>query len=374
MKEGASLYVEKLEDGCPKTDALSTSPPIPSTYIYFEGPSGDIEYTDTDFNKIICAGSVNASGIGQPYISSFTANLDDNVVTFTWETLFPDENDLTLKSIEIEGGENELNPSDYTAYSSLTTNTYTGDPHTGTVTYTDTDNNITDPDNHFYKLTMTIDNDIERSGTDACGCSYTINSGTDLTDYSITPLPVEMAYFTASRQGGDILLTWSTTSEENNDFFEVQRSIDGKNYTSITEPIKGRGEGTLNGQDYRYTDIQAPKGLVYYRLKQVDIGGKFEYYNMVVNPSASQRTFSVDNYSGNPLKDKDLELQLYNPITQQLYMVLVNTQGMVTYERRITLKGGYTRLRIPEEQVSQGMSVLKIISANKQESIKLIKY
>ncbi|GAA4826237.1 hypothetical protein [Algivirga pacifica] len=185
-------------------------------------------------------------------------------------------------------------------------------------------------------------------------------------------LPVEMAYFTASRQGEGIVLEWSTTSEENNDFFEVQRSIDGKSYTVIEDAIEGRGEGTQNGQDYRFVDAQAPKGLVYYRLKQVDIDGKFEYYNMVVNPAATQRTFSVDNYSGNPLRGQDMELQLYNPITQQIYMVLVNTQGQVTYERRLSLKGGYTRLQIPADQISKGMSVLKIISATKQETIKLL--
>ncbi len=70
-------------------------------------------------------------------------------------------------------------------------------------------------------------------------------------------------------------LKWATASEFNNDFFEIERSKNAKDFESLG---KVTGRGTVNGQnDYTFTDEVPLKGINYYRLKQVDYDGQFSY-------------------------------------------------------------------------------------------------
>ena len=89
------------------------------------------------------------------------------------------------------------------------------------------------------------------------------------------PLPVEMLYFNAKIDGTDAILEWATASELNNDRFEVERSLDGINYEYIGE-VEGNGTTDLQVV-YQFIDIAPRQGLNYYRLKQVDYDGAFEY-------------------------------------------------------------------------------------------------
>ncbi len=101
-------------------------------------------------------------------------------------------------------------------------------------------------------------------------------------------LPVELARFTASTSGESVDLRWSTTSEENNAGFDVERSTDGETFTAIGfEPGVGTTE---EAQSYRFVDRDAPFATtLFYRLRQVDTDGTFEYSPVVeveVTPSA----------------------------------------------------------------------------------------
>lgn len=82
-------------------------------------------------------------------------------------------------------------------------------------------------------------------------------------------LPISLKSFTAVKVDKEVQLTWVTASEENNLGFEVQRSKDGINYTTIGF-VKGSGTSTQENT-YRFTDPSPLAGNNYYRLKQIDI-------------------------------------------------------------------------------------------------------
>lgn len=110
----------------------------------------------------------------------------------------------------------------------------------------------------------------------------------------ITPLPVELARFSArSNPQGNVLLEWRTASETNNAYFEVQRSQDGKEFLGIGQ-VKGSGT-TVVAQNYTYTDSAAMSGILYYRLKQVDIDGTSSL-SMVVQVQVKERAQSLQVY------------------------------------------------------------------------------
>jgi len=120
------------------------------------------------------------------------------------------------------------------------------------------------------------------------GATNTVNpiGGTTSLVISSTnaPLPVKWSSFTASKNVDGTLLKWSTASENNNSYFEVQQSSDGRNYESLSR-VKGSGTST-RVSNYSFLDnVRATSRTTYYRLKQVDFDGKSEY----------SRTISVAN-------------------------------------------------------------------------------
>jgi hypothetical protein len=94
-----------------------------------------------------------------------------------------------------------------------------------------------------------------------------------------TPLPIELLNFTATVMGEDVQLNWITTTEINNDYFNVERSENGLNFESIGEIA---GSGNSNALiNYEFYDDSPVFGTSYYRLKQTDFDGKFEYFNII---------------------------------------------------------------------------------------------
>lgn len=116
-----------------------------------------------------------------------------------------------------------------------------------------------------------------------------------------TALPVELTSITATTRGKNVLIEWKTASELNNDRFEIERSIDGKSYETIGA-VKGEGSSTKE-VDYSFNDKRPVFGVNYYRLKQVDIDGKYDYSDVVlaevksdkiiISPSRTQDVFRV---------------------------------------------------------------------------------
>ena len=92
---------------------------------------------------------------------------------------------------------------------------------------------------------------------------------------SITPLPIELISFEAFANGTLVDLTWTTASEINNDFFTIERSMDGVNWSSLLH-VEGAGNSSqvLN---YKQEDNQPLNGDSYYRLKQTDFDGQYSY-------------------------------------------------------------------------------------------------
>jgi hypothetical protein len=90
--------------------------------------------------------------------------------------------------------------------------------------------------------------------------------------YNNTTLPVSLTSFTAQKKASEIVLKWSTASEQNNSHFDVLKSIDGVQFYKI-----GRVNGANNSAkplDYYFTDKNPVIGANYYHLSQVDLDGK----------------------------------------------------------------------------------------------------
>ena len=92
-------------------------------------------------------------------------------------------------------------------------------------------------------------------------------------------LPIELILFTAHKLENSVKLVWETATEMDNDYFTVERSLDGITF----EPIAFvDGAGNSNSLlSYQAYDNDPFKGINYYRLKQTDFNGKFAYSNII---------------------------------------------------------------------------------------------
>ena len=92
-------------------------------------------------------------------------------------------------------------------------------------------------------------------------------------------LPVELISFNAECQEDGVLLAWTTASESNNDHFLIERSLDGIEFQDIGR-VYGAGN-SMEAIDYSFVDQQPSGNLSYYRLKQTDVDGTFDYSPVV---------------------------------------------------------------------------------------------
>jgi len=128
--------------------------------------------------------------------------------------------------------------------------------------------------------------------TTVWGIDPEINDGYPyLRDGSGGVLPVELIHFSAKKAQDAILLEWVTASEQNNDFFTLERSFDGIEFTPI-EYIPGNGNSNTNIQ-YEMMDKSPVNGMNYYRLKQTDYDGKFEYSDIIYSVFNSKPVINV---------------------------------------------------------------------------------
>lgn len=104
-------------------------------------------------------------------------------------------------------------------------------------------------------------------------------------------LPVDLVYFTAEKQKNYVVSEWETATETNNDFFTVERSTDGRNFTTLAE-ISGAGE-SAEPIIYKTTDKNPHAGVNYYRLVQTDFDGTKTVYRVVSVAMKNTDTINV---------------------------------------------------------------------------------
>lgn len=92
-------------------------------------------------------------------------------------------------------------------------------------------------------------------------------------------LPIELITFDAFRKDRQVELLWKTASELNNDYFTIERSVDGKSWENI-QTVQGAGNSS-QVIEYSWLDNSPYSAISYYRLKQTDYDGTTEMFNIV---------------------------------------------------------------------------------------------
>lgn len=149
------------------------------------------------------------------------------------------------------------------------------------------------------------------------------------------PLPITLISFTGKCTGNDVLLEWATALELNNSHFTIERSVDGQNFEPIAT-VNGAGN-SVSARYYTWTDANTNGNLYYYRLKQTDYDGSFEYFNTVA-AGCNAQAIQVLLYP-NPAEDL-VQLQLSTPSSEEFTITVVDVTGKLVSEQVITTVKG----------------------------------
>jgi hypothetical protein len=213
------------------------------------------------------------------------------------------------------------------------------------------------------------------SGTDPTNVSGATGGGANNGTASIvclSVLPIELINFKALIQHDEnVMLYWSTASEKDNEGFDVERSIDNRNWSPLGF-VRGMGT-TAEKHEYTFHDDQPLSGVNYYRLKQMDTDGKFQYTPMVVadlhgktslfdvfpNPS-SEGVLSVRAVS---MKEGDATLEIFTWAGLRAFRETFRAyEGTIVWPVDLSTypKGTYTaRLEMPDGTIQFRKIVLQ---------------
>ncbi len=167
-------------------------------------------------------------------------------------------------------------------------------------------------------------------------------------------LPTEIALFTATlnNTGTTVQVYWVTESELNCDFFTIQRSANGIDYSQLTEIA---GAGTSNTQlNYTYNDMHPLTGISYYRLKYTDIGG--EYHYGAIQSVNNEFTPPANNINVYPIPASNcvyVDVNAYSLSTSQI--VVVSITGKISKSITVDLKEGKNKIKIDINDLPNGI-------------------
>jgi hypothetical protein len=179
-------------------------------------------------------------------------------------------------------------------------------------------------------------------------------------------LPITLHAFTASVQPEKaVLLQWTTDLETNNDHFDIERSVDGNHFSTIGT-VKGKGNSSTQTR-YTWVDSLPAAGVNEYRLRQVDLDGKYSYspITQVTIDARGQTTISA---YPNPVTDY---LTISSPAGEQIVSVNIYNATGVSLMKYTGASGNKVILSM--KSMPPGVYTIRVNTSHYVKTLKVLK-
>jgi len=177
-----------------------------------------------------------------------------------------------------------------------------------------------------------------------------------------TALPVSLSSFSGIRKENFHQLNWTTASEKNNSGFLVERSVDGKKFSTIGYVAAKAENGNSNTPlSYSYSDEKPLPGINYYRLKQTDRDGKFSYSSVVVLQGV--KGFYLSSLYPNPTRDA-LSLAITCENAEKATINIIDMTGKLIKQIAVGLSTGENNFSLNVGSLAAGDYTLQVINSN----------
>lgn len=191
------------------------------------------------------------------------------------------------------------------------------------------------------------------------------------TSWLLNVVPVEFVSFSASAQNGKVDLAWQTASETNNKGFEVERSLDNKNFTSVGY-VGGRGTTTQTSV-YNFSDKFDVNGTVYYRLKQIDFDGTTAFSNTIEVESNLITGFEMFQNYPNPFNPSTtIKFTVAESGVASLKVFNVTGEQVANLFNQTVEKGTVYTVNFDASKLNSGVYFAQLSQGSNVKNIKLI--
>ena len=180
-----------------------------------------------------------------------------------------------------------------------------------------------------------------------------------------TLLPVKLVNFSGQCDGDNIKLNWTTATEINNSYFEIEKSIDGSEY-SRAGLVSGSGNSTTF-IDYSFTDWSASQALTYYRLKQVDYDGHSEIFGPIAIKACHDRQLNLNAWA----IGKELHLSISSDQSGSFRVEIIDVNGKQILSSELHHDGVYSEHILELPVLSSGIYLLQLQSETQLLSRKI---
>ncbi|MEO1448154.1 MAG: T9SS type A sorting domain-containing protein, partial [Bacteroidota bacterium] len=168
--------------------------------------------------------------------------------------------------------------------------------------------------------------------------------------------PVEWVSFEVKQSGKNALLEWTTADEVNTDFFEIERSEDGISFAKVGMEKAGPRSSNVNAYAFSDKDVSdLAIGLVYYRLKQVDLDGSFSYSK--TRQIHIRSTIISMELEPNPVSEY-LNLKYLMEVTGGMPFAVMSSNGQLVYSGEFV--EGQKEVRIQVSSWPAGVYLIKV--------------
>ena len=188
----------------------------------------------------------------------------------------------------------------------------------------------------------------------------------------VTPfigLPVELIAFSANCKDDIVTINWTTASELNSAYFELERSSDAIHFSPVTKIETGANSTQL--KNYSYVDLYPLNGINYYRLKQQDIGNTAPVFSTIIQTACDE--FSTNTTSVFYTADNSFHVQLTAETAKQLSFSLYEISGKLLYQEIKNIGAGTTDFALNfRHTLASGVYVLQMLDGHKIISKKIV--
>jgi hypothetical protein len=189
--------------------------------------------------------------------------------------------------------------------------------------------------------------------------------GNDMAVYGITTtLPVRFVNVKAQREGNRIQVSWTNATEADIQNYVVERSADGRNFTSQAQVNPSRNNGA--SADYTSFDLQPLSGVNFYRIRAVETDGHILYSRIVkLAPYGSDAVFSL--YPNPAAAGSQLMIQTSDLSAGSYTIKIYNASAQLLLQQQLTTNGGPVTQSLQLGNWQKGFYVLEITGASKMQ-------
>jgi hypothetical protein len=189
--------------------------------------------------------------------------------------------------------------------------------------------------------------------------------------YQNVILPVELYTFSGYLENGVVQLSWTTLSEENNDYFAIERSGTELHFDSIGF-VSGSGESKVK-LNYRFADHNPLEGVSYYRLKQTDFDGKATYSKIIIIQSHFEEPV-LSVYPNPALSGEPIHIRLDYSKGKDVMLNVMDMSGQTLFSGVVDLSQSIDLYDIVPQHLSRGAYLLRFMLRGALFTRKIIVY